>query len=83
MLGLIPRTSLSSFFLPISHAFADILSDIDDHISSSSVMRSKKISELRPYPGICSRHYHCFDGSSCPELVLCQSLLWDWGIVFV
>ena len=42
----------SSYHLPIGSASGDILSDIDDLISSpSSGMHSKKVSKLLPYPG--------------------------------
>ena len=49
--------SSSSYRLSIGDASADIV-DIDDRISSStSVMRSKKVSKLLPYLGVQSRRF--------------------------
>ena len=53
----------SSYRLPAGGVSGDILLDIDDHISSpSSGMRSKKVSKLLPYPGVCSCQFYHFEG---------------------
>ena len=55
--------SASSYYLPVGGASGDILSDIDDCISSpSSGMLSKKVSKLLTYPGVHSRRFNRFEG---------------------
>ena len=50
----------SSYFLSVDSS-ADILEDLNDRISfATSRMRSKKVSELPPYLGVCSRGYYYF-----------------------
>ena len=62
----------SSYRLPIGDASADILADIDDHISSTTTgMRSKKVSKLLSYPSIHSRQFYWFEGE---EVVKSRSL---------
>ena len=62
---------VSSYHLPVGGASSDILTDIDDHISSPfSGMLSKKVSKLLPYPGVSSIS---FLGGEVGEGVLPQS----------
>ena len=51
----------SLYRLPDGGRSTDIVVDIDDKISPSSGMRSKKVSKLL-YPGVCSRHFYRFEG---------------------
>ena len=49
--------------MPVGDASAGVLADIDDGISSTTTgMRSKKVSKLLPYPGIRRRHLYRFEG---------------------
>ena len=63
----------SSYRLPVGDASADILADINDGISSSTIvgMCSKKVSKLLPYPDVHSRRYYRFEGE---EVVKVRSL---------
>ena len=46
----------------ISSQLANILADLDDHISSTTTgMQSKKASKLLPYPGLRSCHFYWFE----------------------
>ena len=64
MAGLEADDHATSFYrLPAGGVSADILEDIDDHISSPpSGMRSKKVSKLLQYVGVCSRRFYRFEG---------------------
>ena len=53
----------SSYKMPIGGAFADILADIDERVSSTSlVIHYRKVSKLLQYPGACSRKFYRFEG---------------------
>ena len=60
----------SSYHLLVGGALGDILSDIDDHISSpSSGMLSKKVLKRLPYPGVRIRRIYWFGGRKRPRPV--------------
>ena len=52
----------ASYKMPIGDASADILTNVDDRISStSSEMCSQKVSKLLQYPDVCSRKFYRFE----------------------
>ena len=58
----------SSYQLPISDSSSDILLDLNDCISyATSGMRSKKVSKLLMYLGVCSCKYYHFEGEEVPR----------------
>ena len=55
----------ASYKIPIGGASADILADIDTRVSSSSSgMRSRKVSKLLQYQGVRSRKFYRFEGEN-------------------
>ena len=55
----------ASYKMPIGGASADILADIDTRVSSSSSgMRSRKVSKLLQYQGVRSRKFYRFEGEN-------------------
>ena len=53
---------VSSYWLLIGDAPADIFADTDDYISSTTTgMHSKKVSKLLPYPIVCSWRFYWFE----------------------
>ena len=57
----------SSYYLLVGNTSADVLADMDDHISSSSGMYAIKVSKLLPYPGVRSQRYYHFVGEEVTQ----------------
>ena len=59
---------MSSYRLLIGDVSVDILADTDEHISSTTTgVRSKKVSKLLPYPGDRSWYFCWFRGDEVVE----------------
>ena len=58
-----------SYLLPVGRASGDILAEIDDRVLSPSLgMRSKKVSKLLTYPGVCNRRFYRLEGEELSKV---------------